>query len=164
MKIEPSVVIYCDGMVYMRRWYIIKTKLFSIYLNNILMSDEQPLHDHPWLFNISILLKGYYYEYTPRHANDPRRNPYDQPLECKRRGVGSLVFRRRFGAHRLSLGDSRHNGQPNSVWSLFLTGPLIQDWGFYTRRGWTSHTELLDMSAYKQGISRVKPECEWMMR
>lgn len=51
-----------DGVVsvYLRRWYLFKSKHFNIMLHNIRRSDDDPdPHDHPWGFVSIILRNGY---------------------------------------------------------------------------------------------------------
>lgn len=132
---KPDFRIGREGDWYMDRWYIIpRNRWFNIYLHH-LMRDDDPtaLHDHPW-WNISIVLKGGYYEVMP--ANPPT-NPawfeywastkpklpqhyahwadaegsvaaaYYQPhaVYAKWRGPGSIIVRRATDAHRLVLPD-----------------------------------------------------------
>ena len=62
---QPDFVIQPDGhTVYLNRWWYIKrNKIANNYVHQFLRSDDdRALHDHPWLFNISILLHGSYLE------------------------------------------------------------------------------------------------------
>lgn len=46
--------------IYLRRWYLFKSKYFNIMLHNIRRSDDDPdPHDHPWGFVSVILRNGY---------------------------------------------------------------------------------------------------------
>jgi hypothetical protein len=64
---------------YMLRWWVIpRNKVFNIYLHNFMRSDDdEALHDHPWAFNLSIIVHSEYTEHTiaaggvlgPRYAN-----------------------------------------------------------------------------------------------
>lgn len=114
---EPDFVIGGRSNPYMRRWWIIpRNRLFNIYLHNIVRSDDdRALHDHPW-WNLSILLKGNYLEHTP-----------DGEFYRSR---GSMILRRATATHRISVaGDG-------AVWTLFITGPAIRQWGFHCPQGW----------------------------
>lgn len=125
------------GDPYIRRWYVIpRNRSFNIYLHNQVRDDEDPwLHDHPW-WNISIVLRGGYWEIVPawpigvwltktlaavdgrfesltsaRVAH--RFQPVTQSLGMqghKRiwRGPGSVIHRYASDAHRLELGRSKH--------------------------------------------------------
>jgi hypothetical protein len=101
----------------LRRWWIIpRNRLFNIYLHQILRSDDdRALHDHPWI-NCSIILKGRYMEVTPANSFMRRR--------------WSVTFRRAVAAHRLVI------ARGESCWSLFITGPMIRQWGFHCPQGW----------------------------
>lgn len=56
-----------NNQPYLIRWTIlglgIDSSWFSIKVHNILMSDEECLHNHPWAF-ISIILKQGYREHV----------------------------------------------------------------------------------------------------
>ncbi len=92
----------------------IKTKFMNIYLHCVHKSDDdRALHDHPW-FNISIILKGTYREvYHDKH---------------KIRKAGDIIFRFPNTAHRLEVVSG-------PVWSLFITGPKVREWGFRCSSG-----------------------------
>lgn len=52
------------GPIYLIRYSILSTPWFAIKLHNIMMNDDDCVHDHPWSF-LSIILKGGYWEFTP---------------------------------------------------------------------------------------------------
>lgn len=109
----------------------LKASLFHIYLHNILRSDDDRApHDHPWL-NISIVLKGGYFEWLPDRER-PVLPGHDYPLIRVWRGPGSIVFRRATALHRLEI----PKGSPHGAWTLFITGPRIREWGFACPHGW----------------------------
>lgn len=111
----------------MLRWYVLpRNKVFNIYLHNFLRSDnDEALHDHPWLFNISIIATGEYTEQTIAeggvHHGDIRR-------------AGDIKGRWGKSPHRVEL----HKGP---VWTFFITGPTIREWGFHCPKGWRSFKE-----------------------
>lgn len=107
----------------MRRWWVIpRNRIFNIYLHNIVRSDDdRALHDHPW-WNLSILLKGQYLESTPTGNHFRKR--------------GSLILRKATSAHRLEIVGG-------SVWTLFITGPVIRSWGFHCPQGWRHWKEFV---------------------
>ena len=115
---KPDFVI---GNDYCRRWWIIpRNKFFNIYLHLFLHSDEdRALHDHPWL-NVSYLLAGEYTEHTIKAGGVTQSVVYK---------AGNLKFRRSVAAHRIEL----HAGP---CWSLFITGPVVRNWGFHCPKGW----------------------------
>ena len=132
-----------DGQLYMERWWLRmppghgehsstydKTKSgIGIRIHHTVRSDRgRDLHCHPW-WNISIVLAGGYWEIVPIS----QQQPAILDAHCFRRiwrGPGSIVFRRANHRHRLLI----PNG--DSAWSLFIMGPWIRDWGFWTRDGW----------------------------
>lgn len=114
---------------YMKRWYVIPRNLvFNIYFHQILKDDnDEALHDHPWLFNISWILKGSYWEVLfkvkPKRSK-PLPNIY--AVYCP---TGFVGFRWARKQHRLML--TIHNGVLVPCYSLFITGPKLWTWGFY---------------------------------
>jgi hypothetical protein len=123
--------------VYLRRWNIIRTKWFSIYLHNFLRSDDdRALHDHRY-DNISLLLIGQYIEVTPR--GEFFRRPF-RP-----------IFRRAESPHRVNLID----GKP--VWSLFFMGRRRREWGFHCPQGWRHWTEFV---ATRDGGNQIGKGCD----
>lgn len=117
---------------YLLRWFVIpRNKWFGIYLHNMLRDDDdRALHDHP-KFNISIVLRGGFYEEMPRDPFDPTG-----PTEKVFRRPGDIVFRRPSAPHRLELPMPQPTYLPSS-WSLFITGPAVREWGFWCKnRGW----------------------------
>jgi len=135
---KPDKIIGSVDDPYLLRWYIIpRNNYFNIYLHKFLKSDDdRALHDHPWLFNASILLKGNYAEYTFQSVGYTF-------LKSRSRFAGRLSgFRFRWGKepHRIKLIPSgklkwgKIVEQP--VWTLFITGPIVRQWGFYCPNGW----------------------------
>lgn len=122
----PDVIIDRDPLrgMYLQRWYIIpRNPVLNVYLHVFKTSDvDTETHDHPWP-NMSILLNKGYWEYVGRS--------YQEPLERHLRLWGSIVFRRAETAHRIELFR-----EPDFVVTLFLTGPRVREWGFWTRKGW----------------------------
>lgn len=110
---KPDIEINGD---YLHRWYIIpRNRFFNIYLHKFSGSDDdRALHCHPW-YSVSLLLKGEMIEHSfkgVRHI--PRFFP---------------IFRTAKFAHRLELVQG-------PVWTVFITGPRIREWGFYCPSGW----------------------------
>lgn len=134
--IKPHFVIGDPLSPYLLRWHLIpRNRWFNIYLHHILRDDpDRGLHDHPFN-NMSIVLGKYgYLEYTssPGQQGYPYiRFQYD------------IVFRKAAQPHRLAL-QRDHEGNPIPCWSLFITGPRIREWGFYTKEGWLPWYEVVD--------------------
>jgi hypothetical protein len=117
----PDFLIGGSENPYMRRWWIIpRNKKFNIYLHHFLRSDDdRALHDHPW-WNVSILLSRGYVEHTIAAGGVNRATFYPE---------GAVKFRFASAAHRIDL----INGP---CWSLFITGPIIREWGFHCPKAW----------------------------
>ena len=127
---EPDFVIGGADRPYLRRWWVIpRNRWFNVYLHHFLRSDDdRALHDHPW-WNVSILLRGSYIEMLP--GDRPvRRRPF--------RPVG----RRATAAHRVMLDHGPRGLEP--VWTLFITGPRIRDWGFWCGTRWVHWQDFTD--------------------
>lgn len=110
---QPDLII---GVNYLHRWYVIpRNRFFNIYLHKFMSDDDdRALHDHPW-WSLSILLKG---EIKEHQFNRVRLIPRFLPV------VRSAKF-----SHRLELVQG-------PVWTLFITGPRIRQWGFHCPKGW----------------------------
>lgn len=165
-KRTPDFVIAPHGKSVMDRWFLIpRNKWFNIYVHRLNGADPQRVHDHPW-WNISIMLKGRRWEHMPveplshwevRQWAHPSAAIYSawkrglkaakyQTLRSVLRNPGSIVFRRATDAHRLET-----IGRPS--YSLFITGPVVREWGFWLPTGWVTfkdHVEVVD------GVSRQK--------
>jgi hypothetical protein len=124
----PDFIIGPADDAYLLRWYVIpRNRWFNIYLHHFKRSDDdRALHDHPWI-NMSILLTGSYLEHMPGGVVK-LRHPW-RPWAFWR-----LPMRRATAAHRVELIDG------NPVWTLFLTGPKIREWGFLCPQGWIHWT------------------------
>jgi hypothetical protein len=120
---EPDCVIGPPDNPYLRRWWLIpRNRWFNLYLHNILRDDDdRALHDHPWA-NLSILLRGAYREVTPRGTHLRKR--------------GSFVLRWATAAHRLEV-------ERGPVWTLFITGPVVREWGFHCPKAWVHWREFV---------------------
>lgn len=98
----------------------------QVYLHNFRRSDDdRALHDHPWLFNASVLLRGYYWEHTP-----------DAPAAGHLRGPGDFVWRWLGAPHRVQLAEPGDALAEHEVWTVFIVGPKVREWGFHCPRGW----------------------------
>lgn len=151
---EPDLTIFRkDNEHYIHRWYLIsRNKGFNAYLHETLLDDDEPPHDHPWP-NCSIILRGGYWETVFNPLQDSR-GVWHLGGVSYWRGPGAVVFRRATTVHRLTVENtvSRHS------WSLFLTGPVVRNWGFWGVRGWVSHKLILDIKYGPGGYSRFNPE------
>lgn len=135
---KPDFVIGGQENPYLLRWHVIpRNPVFNIYLHLFLRSDDdRARHTHPWLFNLSYLLQGRYREWTGDHAGDHR------DLED-----GAIKFRFGEAPHRIELTHG-------PVWTLFITGPRIRQWGFLCPQGfvhWRKFTAADDPGSRGRG-------------
>jgi hypothetical protein len=116
------------GNPYLRRWYRIpRNRWFNVYVHELLRSDDdRALHDHPWC-NVSVILDGSYTEHTIAKGGIHHRAI---------RRPGDVVFRLPWAAHRLEVSAP--------CWSLFITGPVVRQWGFHCERGWVPWQQFVD--------------------
>jgi hypothetical protein len=124
LKLFPCVTITdTRGCAYLIRYYILKTRIISIYVHNILLDDDADMHDHPWWF-IVLILKGGYWEQMPG------RKIFRRPLDT--------IFHKPTDIHRIELGVKYFDGIPRIIpsWSLVILGPKVREWGFHTKEGW----------------------------
>ena len=118
---KPDFIIGGEDNPYLKRWWLIpRNRFFNIYLHKFLRSDDdRALHDHPW-WNVSYLLAGQYIEHMIRAGG---------VHSAVRYAAGDLRLRGATTAHRIEI------DQP--CWSLFITGPVIREWGFHCEKaGW----------------------------
>jgi len=133
-----------DGTPYLIRVYLIKTKLFQICIHQILQSDADCLHDHPWNF-ISIILKGGYWEGTTpdQVLNGPELDFFNyhhgNKIYYRWFGTGRILFRKAQWKHRLKL-ETEESYRTNTVnkpaTTLVIMFKRKREWGFFTKTGW----------------------------
>ena len=129
----PDFVIPNDQGIYLRRWWLLpRNPLFNVYLHEICGNDEdRALHDHPWP-SLSLTLRGAYVEVLPTQPQ--RSSSWDYMpgfTTAKLRVTGALVWRSPWLRHRLET--SPDSGR---TFTLFITGPVLREWGFHCRNGW----------------------------
>lgn len=118
-----------DGTLYMRRWWLLPRWClhfdpvrgypmpkawmpFSVRLHHIVEPDQdRHLHDHPFNFR-SIVLAGGYVE----QVDDDGSSRVVRHGDTYRSPAGRW--------HRIAI------VQDGGAWSIFVTGPRVQDWGF----------------------------------
>jgi hypothetical protein len=91
----------------------------AVRVHRILRSDHgRDPHDHPWPYLTIVLFGGYWEE------------RYDDEGMCisqRWHGPGSILYRPAGSWHRLDLPPGK------DCWTLFITGPYRQGWGFNVR-------------------------------
>ena len=125
---HPDFIIGGPATPYVMRWWVIpRNRFFNIYLHKFLRSDDdRALHDHPWI-NLSILLQGEYCEHSIAAGGVEH---------AVTRRAGDMKFRLPGTAHRIEIGSP--------CWTLFITGPVIRNWGFHCPKGWRPWQEFVD--------------------
>ena len=127
---KKEVILDENNEPYIKRWRVIDTPWFGVFVHNILASDtDRDLHDHPWNF-VSILLKGVYDEEN------------EAPGEATRRTSPCMIIHKSTDLHRISI--------IRPTWTLFIHGRKSRPWGFKTSNGWIKNTEYND-NKHKQG-------------
>ena len=140
----PDFVIGGSERPYMLRWFVIpRNFMFNVYLHQFKRSDDDRAHhSHPWLFRISLILRG---EYTEHRIL-----------------AGGILVKtvRRNGSASFSWGASFHRVELHAgdCWTLFLTGPKVRSWGFACmERGfvnWKLFTAPSDSGAVGKGCDQ----------
>ena len=148
---EPDFIIGGEADPYLLRWWVIpRNRFFNIYLHKFMRSDDdRALHDHPWA-NLSVVLRGAYVEVLPANANGW---PFDTRLRSVLRTRGAIVWRRAEDAHRVLL-IAGHDGKPMPCWSLFFTGRVVRQWGFWCPQGWRYYRDFVANRGNVSGIGR----------
>lgn len=107
---------------YMERYWLLPYGRLPIAarVHHILRSDsDRVFHDHPWPY-LTIILRGGYTETTPVYDESGIYNG----TRSRWHGAGSILFRRAQSWHRLEVPEGV------TTWTLFITGPKRQKWGF----------------------------------
>lgn len=103
---------------YLDRLRLLRTPLFSVYLHHIHRGETSRAgHDHPWAF-WSLVLSGAYEEVVYPDKHDP----------------DACVLRRhnQWSVHRMPLGSAHCVRIVHGLlWTLVVTGPEVNAWGFY---------------------------------
>lgn len=132
-KRAPDFIIGGAEDPYLLRWWLIpRNRFFNVYLHCFLRSDDdRALHDHPWLFNLSWLLRNRYREWV-LGTSVP-----GGPRESIVRNEGDVKFRWGPAPHRVELfREVTRRGEPIPCWTVFVTGPRVREWGFLCPAGW----------------------------
>ena len=107
------------GIVHFRRWELLKTPWFSVWIHGIYSADkDQYLHNHPWDY-CSWVLKGSFIEKTD--AGENKMTP------------GSFVNRDGSLFHKIqSVIES-------PVYTLFIATQPKRDWGYMVNGKFMQH-------------------------
>lgn len=120
---RPCKIISEAGRPYLERYFVCAFLGIRVYLHRFVGSDpDRGLHDHPWRWAISIILRGWYYEATRSGT----------------RQVRWLNFLTGDTFHRVILSPGPLAGvhTPAEVWSLFIVPAKdVKVWGFLRDKG-----------------------------
>jgi hypothetical protein len=108
-----------EGKLHFRRWQLLKTRWFSIYIHGIYEADQDKhLHNHPWDYK-SIVLKGSYIEETQTGLNNLKPGTYTSRNGKDYHKIKKLLT--------------------NSVYTLFIVTPVKREWGYLVDNYWMHH-------------------------
>jgi hypothetical protein len=134
---EPNQRISRNGDEYLHRWMLgrkmfvpdydngkpdgmssswLPSEVENIYLHKFIRSDRDDPHSHPWA-NVTLVLDGWYYEDVFIESDLNRVGTFY-------RTAGDVVVRTPGAIHAITETSS-------NCLTLFLTGPKIQEWGFF---------------------------------
>lgn len=100
-------------------------KTFGVYLHRFHRGDEdRELHNHPWEWSFSFILVGGYRE--ERRVKRWVWNAYEDAVEIHIKPPGAFNAIGKDDFHRVDLLDGE-------CWTLFVTGPKVDTWGFWER-------------------------------
>jgi hypothetical protein len=120
-------IISKEGVVHFRRWRLIQTPWFALYLHKICQSDKDlDMHDHPWNFQ-SLIVKGAYREAC-------KLAPKFDYIHLNSYYPGDVVKHQAEDAHKITL-------LTKEVWTLVFTSGRTRVWGYQTPQGWVDHKE-----------------------
>lgn len=119
-----------DNQPYLIRYSLFSCRFFAIKIHHILISDDDCPHNHPWAF-VTILLKGHYLEHRviDKVENIGYKRFTHKLKIAKRYSAGNILYRPANSIHRLVLDEGK------TVRTLVITFKKVQDWGFFTPRG-----------------------------
>lgn len=127
---DPDFVIGDPNNPYLIRWWLRRDRENGCeYLHKVMRDDDdRALHDHPW-DSTSIILSGKLREVLPGPVAGGK---HDSRILTP----GSITSRKATDAHRLEIVQG-------PVWTLFITGPMVRDWGFHCPNGWVPWWEFV---------------------
>lgn len=123
----PGFEVLKKGNRYVRRFELLVTPWFRVYMHNICQTDERALHDHSSSF-YSLILSGGYEE------------------ECGYQRLGFMWRRtwKRWSWHFMpAMLPHRITQVQPGTWTLCFAGAKKRQWGFHTKNGWVANTQYL---------------------
>lgn len=135
------------------RYHIFKWRGFQFSLHKWLRSDDdRALHDHSG-WNVSLILNGGYHELV-RTLNPYEGRAYMDQWHWRR--PWRLYARPAATPHRIAI---PLHARP--VWTLWLRGPPMREWGFHCPKGWRHWKEYCNTRDYSTpgSASEIGPGC-----
>ncbi len=134
---------YMDGEPYLTR--VVFPRIFGVrpLLHRFHRGDgDRALHNHPWTWSLSIILRG---SYTEERLEGHVNMAGKQVAITKERRVRWFNWLTHKDFHRVATlhGD---------VWTLFLSGPRRQDWGFLENGETTPHETYIARVRKEHGL------------
>jgi hypothetical protein len=128
-----------EGVVHFRRYRLLSTPWFNIYIHNILKSDEdRDPHDHPFSFIAFMFWGSYQEEWLGAYEDHCYWDPplgYGWNMRTQIRRIGSIFWHMAKDFHKITL-------RTKSVWTLvFASGRKRPGWGYQTKKGWIHFKE-----------------------
>lgn len=118
-----AYVIETDGSPYLTRIMFPRVLGVRVFLHRFHRGDgDQDLHNHPWKWAASLVLCGAYTEERLEGVLEHITGLKPTTMTVDRL-ITHFNFLRDTDYHRV---DKLHG----DVWTLFVTGPRTQDWGF----------------------------------
>lgn len=131
-------LIEVDGKPYLHRFYLKHNGYFpGIYLHRFYQSDpDRDLHNHPWKWSFSLILTGGYFEQRLVSVGEYRKVG---PQMSNYGRLEKITLDRKAPCINYITGDTFHRvvlkDRVNGAWTIFCSGPDVQDWGFMTYAG-----------------------------
>lgn len=131
--------------VYLIRYHLIpNNRYLNVYLHKFIQSDlDDALHDHPWN-SVGILLNRPYLEHTPLYT-EKWIEKGDRHTKTRIVRPFVLTYRPAEFIHRVELLDKE------PVWTFFMTGPWVRDWGFWCDKGFVNNKDFLTKDGQSVG-------------
>lgn len=139
-----------EPVLYLKRYYILRTPWGEVMLHQFFLGDDGPVHDHPFASCGWIIATGY---------NELIRRPWPGNtiiMETIRRWPGQFSWRPRASKNH-NLASSFHKvelipGTEGKVHTLFITGPRNEGstWGFATPNGFVSFADMFHKDGTEQ--------------
>lgn len=131
-----TIADYLDGGPYLTRILFPRVLGFRPMLHKFHRPDgDRAIHNHPWRWSMSLVFRGSYTE--ERKLDDEEINGTRAP-RTQLRLVRWFNVLRDTDFHRVT---ELHGEE---VWTLFITGPRVQSWGFLEDGTFTEWREYID--------------------